>query len=160
MSRVLIVGFGNPLRRDDGVGWLAASELLAAFPSSEVEVIRVPQLTPELAERVSQTHAVIFIDAARDRAPGELRCQPLQPAPENTRFSHQLSPAAVLGLARELYGANPQAFAITLGGECFDHGESLSDTVADVLPRLLAMVDSLAQQLLLTAPVSSQPNPQ
>jgi hydrogenase maturation protease len=73
MARVLIVGYGNPLRGDDGLGWHAAEALRAALP--EAEILAVHQLTPELAEDASRAELVIFLDAAETGAPGEWRCR-------------------------------------------------------------------------------------
>ena len=134
MPRVLIVAYGNPLRSDDGVGWVVAEELRRRLASPEVEVLRLHQLLPEVAESLSHADAVIFVDASWDGEPGELRCQPVTPPPAKVQFSHQLSPAEVLGLAGQLYGATPQAFCVTLTGHCFEHGEELSESVAARLP--------------------------
>jgi hydrogenase maturation protease len=62
--RKLIIGYGNPLRGDDDVGWEAASRLAAALPSEAVHILAVHQLTPELAEAVSEADLLIFVDAS------------------------------------------------------------------------------------------------
>ena len=64
MARVLIVAYGNPMRSDDGLAWHAADKLEGKYSPSEVEILRVHQLAPELAENVSRSEAVIFVDAA------------------------------------------------------------------------------------------------
>jgi len=146
MPRVLIIAYGNPLRSDDGVGWVVAEELRRRLASPEVEVLRLQQLLPEVAESLSRADAVIFVDASRDGQPGDVRCQPVTPPPAKVQFSHQLSPADVLGLASKLYGATPQAFSVTLTGHCFEHGEQLSERVAARLPHLAAAVEQLTKQ--------------
>ncbi len=156
MPRVLIIAYGNPMRCDDGIAWRAADALEEHFSSSEVEILRVHQLAPELAEEITRCDAVIFVDAAspdsNNGKPGEVRCQEiglLQGAP---RFSHQLSPAALVALARQLYSARPSAFSVTLAGQCFDHGDSLSPVVEVALPtlvvRIVALVESVLSQSL------------
>lgn len=74
--KVLIVGYGNPLRRDDGVGWYAAQRLSHELSGEQAEVIACHQLMPELAERISQTDLVIFIDAAVGTSPGAFPAPP------------------------------------------------------------------------------------
>ena len=154
MSRVLIVAYGNPMRCDDGLAWRAADQLEGKFASAEVEVLRSHQLAPELAETVSRSEAVIFVDAASGVAgngqPGELRCAQVGLPQSPARFSHQFYPGAVVALARQLYGASPPAYSVTLTGECFDHGESLSPVVAAALPVLVARIQALVQQFLLS----------
>ena len=63
-DRTLIIGYGNPLRGDDGVGWEVASRLAATIPEEAAHIMTVHQLTPELAESVSEAELVIFIDAS------------------------------------------------------------------------------------------------
>ena len=140
MARVLIIAYGNPLRCDDGLAWHLAEELSHACLSEDIEVITCHQLTPELASEVSKVSIALFIDAARNGVPGEVVHAPLKPQREPSALTHECSPGVVLNWAQELYGGNPEAFAISLCGECFDHGDLLSPKVVDSLPRLAALV--------------------
>jgi hydrogenase maturation protease len=144
MSRVLIIGYGNPLRSDDGVGWRAAEELERRLSGRGVEIITRHQLTPELADTVSGSAVVFFVDARRDGMPGTVTCLRVEPQALLGPFSHQLSPGAVLGLAQELYGRIPPAFTFSVCGERFEIGETLSQSVAENLPDLVARVAAMA----------------
>jgi hydrogenase maturation protease len=148
MPRVLIVAYGNPLRGDDGVGWIVAEQLQRTLVPPEVEILKLQQLVPEIAEELSHANAVIFVDASCDGVPGEIRRKPVTAPPGKVRFSHHLSPADVLELARQLYGAAPQAFCISLTGHNFGHNEELSPTASAQLPQLAAVVEELAKQIL------------
>jgi hydrogenase maturation protease len=153
MARVLIVCYGNPLRSDDGIAWRAADALEGKFPKSEVEVLSLQQLAPEVADACRQLEAVLFIDAAfvddiKNSRSGEIRVSEVSAVQNRERhdhFSHVYSPAKILGLARELYGATPRAFLITVAGENFEHGECLSAPVANALPELIARVEQLVE---------------
>jgi len=137
MGRVLIVGFGNPLRGDDGLGYAAAERLLPG--DEDVEVMAVHQLTPELAEPVSRAALVIFIDARRDGMPGEVRQEEVLPlAPP--AFWHHVSPGILLGAAQAIYGHHPEAVLFSITGEEFGCREELSPVVAASLPNLLDRV--------------------
>jgi hydrogenase maturation protease len=155
LIRILILAYGNPLRGDDGIAWRAAEELSVNFTAPELEIVCVHQLTPEMAEKVSWADAVIFLDAAEKGEPGEVRCTPLVEPFGDVRFSHQLSPVAILALAKQLYGASPLAYSVTLTGQYFDHGDTLSSTAAAALPHLVAKVNALVHQLMTAQPVSS-----
>ena len=77
--RVLIVGFGNTLRRDDGVG-VRAAELLAADPrlaTRPVEVRAAYQLLPEMALDMGSVSLVIFVDADLRGLPGSIEVRPI-----------------------------------------------------------------------------------
>ncbi len=151
MPQILIVAYGNPLRSDDGVAWRAAEALAPKFSESDVEILRLHQLTPELSDAVRNFGTVIFVDAAscdgsHDK-PGTIRHEEIRGgASEPARFSHVLSPKKVLDLALQLYGASPRALVITVTGEDFGHGESLSAPVATALPELVARIERLIKE--------------
>ena len=148
MPRVLIIAYGNPLRSDDGVAWRVAEMLQNKTSPAEIEITCLTQLAPELAETASQFQCVIFVDAVSSpqAIPGEIRVEELggtNPSDSATHFSHVLSPHAVIRLAETLYHAKPQAFAVTVVGEKFDHGEGLSPAVASVLQEVVARIAGL-----------------
>lgn len=153
MARVLIIGYGNPLRSDDGLGWCAAVQLFRSAASREVEVLPCHQLTPDLAEAVSRADTVLFLDSTDEGSPGELRCQEIKAA-ENPSFTHHLSAQGVLGIAAELYGAFPHAWLLTICGKSFGPGETLSAEVARRLPDLKARVREVATEALGSCPIA------
>jgi|ERR1700680_4110080 len=144
-QRILILAYGNPLRCDDGLAWRAAEELSHLDLPNGVEIITRHQLTPELALPVSQAGTVLFIDAAQHGVPGEIRSGPVKPQRSSSAFTHEFSAGTILSLAKELYSACPNAFAISLCGECFDHGETLSPKVEERMPQLVDQVRELIQ---------------
>jgi hydrogenase maturation protease len=143
MNRVLVIAIGNPLRSDDGLAWHAADEL-SRVPDAP-QVLRVHQLTPELAEGVSRADTVIFVDATSEGTAGTITCQCVGAA-TTAQFSHHLTPAAVLALAETLYAAQPSAFLVAMTGEYFDHGDALSVAVIGAMPQLLAKIRTLIAQ--------------
>ena len=154
MARVLIIGYGNPLRSDDGLGWYAAVQLFRSSASRDVEVLPCHQLTPDLAEPVSHADTVMFLDSTHEGTPGELRCREIQAAEGTPSFSHHLSPQVVLGLSRDLYGAFPHALLLTVCGKCFEPGESLSEEVAGRLPDLKERVRAVTTETLGMCPIA------
>jgi hydrogenase maturation protease len=151
MARTLIIGYGNPLRSDDGFGCYAAGKLSTLFHCPEVEVIARQQLTPELAEVASHFERIIFIDAARNCSPGKLRCEAIAPresaaAHRPGAFTHCLTPAALVALTTELYGQVPEACYICGGGECFAPGETISPLLKAAFEPLLAQIEALLHQ--------------
>lgn len=148
MPRILVIGYGNPLRTDDGIGWRAAEDLSHRMLSPQVEVLVRFQLTPEIADDIQRSDAVIFIDAVRDGEPGELRFERIKAQVEPAGFSHELSPSALLELCQRVYHRQPAAFMISLCGECFDHGEGLSSKAEASFPRLTALVNQLTSSKL------------
>jgi hydrogenase maturation protease len=146
MTPVLVIAYGNPLRSDDGVAWQAAETLRRKLPSSQAEIICVHQLTPELAERLSCSQSVIFLDASCGGEPGKITCEPLSLSAD-VHFAHQLTPTGLLALGKVLYGGTPRAFSASLSGKSFDHGDTLSSPAINSLPRLVARVCELVEHL-------------
>ena len=138
MPDTLIIGYGNPLRGDDGFGWHAALRLRDLIHDAGIEILAVHQLTPELMEPVSRARRVIFIDAAVGEEPGKMTVTTLETtggaAPA---FTHFATPAALLVGARSLYGAKPEGLLITVVGLDFELGEELSEPVRRALESLV-----------------------
>ncbi len=121
---LLVIGYGNTLRSDDGVGPRVA-DAIAALALPGVRALTVPLLTPELADPVSQARVVIFVDAAID-APREVQMRPLAPADTSQIMAHSASPATLLALARDVFGHAPAAWWLTIPAEELGIGEEFS----------------------------------
>lgn len=144
MAQNLIIGYGNPLRGDDGMGWHAAEYLAQELSDEEAEVLARQQLTVEMAEFIGRFERVIFIDACADAAAGSMRVKRVFPGRlPRTVLLHLLSPVALVTLAKVLYRASPEAFLITVGGRSFDFRETLSSVVAETFPELLETVRTI-----------------
>jgi hydrogenase maturation protease len=141
MARILIIGIGNTLRSDDGVGWHVAHKLGEQALASDVDVIAVQQLMPEIAEPVSRAEKVLFLDAVEGGRPGSVRAHRIVPAAESGLESHHLTPAAVLKLTAELYKRCPEAYLLTVAGESFDAGENFSAAVSAALPSVWGAIE-------------------
>jgi hydrogenase maturation protease len=121
---LLVIGYGNTLRRDDGVGPKVA-EAVAALALPGVRTLACPLLTPELAEAVSQARLVIFVDAAVDTA-REVQLRKLAPADSSQIMAHAASPTTMLALARDVFGHSPEAWWLTIPVEDLRIGEEFS----------------------------------
>jgi hydrogenase maturation protease len=144
-GRVLVIGWGNSLRGDDGLGWHAAA-LLAADPRlAGADVLARHQLTPELAEDVGRACLVVLVDAADgDEPAGSISVVGVEPSrAAMPAWTHHADPAALLALAGQLYGRVPPALQVRVGAASFEPGERLSPAVADALPRVVATVARL-----------------
>jgi hydrogenase maturation protease len=155
---ILIIGYGNPLRSDDGVGQVAAGILADGWRARAVVsgYVSIPtvtalclhQLTPDLAQPIGEAQMVIFIDAAEDSPAGMIRAECLTADDGQGALTHQCTPGGLLWLARVLYEKSPCGWLFSVGGADFDYGENLSWQVEARLPDLIAQIDRLiaAQQ--------------
>ena len=156
-----VLQYGNPCERPDvsiivalkdSPYWL--EQQLAQF-ATDPEFQRTDLIylvdSPELADTLRNYRCVIFVDASSCDDPltqaGTIRVEEiLGGASEPARFSHVLSPKKVLDLAAQLYGASPRTFVVTVAGESFTHGDSLSPVVARAVPELIARITELVQR--------------
>ena len=145
----LIIGYGNPLCGDDGAGVLAVKQLAGEIASGAnrqaITCLAVFQLTPELAEDVSHSDMVVFVDAARGAAPGQIACHEFHPMPWTDKpqlgsYTHHVNPATLLANAERLYGKCPAAWLCTITGRNFKLGDPLSAEVEKALPALIAEI--------------------
>jgi len=144
MCDVLVIGYGNPLRGDDGVGCLIAEELAKRIcdPESKVQVVACHQLNPELAEPIAETRAVIFIDASVDLKPGEVRVSSVAPDRFSPgAFAHHMKPSALLATASELFGQAPPAKSVGIGASSFEIGMTLTPAVQRAVSKAVAAVE-------------------
>jgi hydrogenase maturation protease len=113
---VLVVGYGNSLRGDDGVGWHAAGRLAADPRLAGARVLARHQLTPELAVDVAQASLVVLVDAVAGAEPREILVRRVQPRPPGpATWSHHLDPETLAGLAEALYGEAPPVVLVGVG---------------------------------------------
>jgi hydrogenase maturation protease len=123
----LVIGVGNPLRRDDGIGPRVA-EALAEL--SSVSTCTVQELVPELAARLEGARRVLFIDA--EIGGTDVRLARLEAGPAG--LGHGLDPNGLLTACQEAYGAAPEAWTLCVPGVDFGYGEGLSDRAASFVP--------------------------
>ena len=121
---VLVIGYGNALRGDDGIGPVVAEEL-AALASPGVRVIVAQQLMPEHATDLAAVGRVVFVDAAVGGEP--VTVTELGPETTTPSLTHTLDPRALLALARAAYGRSPRAWLVTGVGADFDYRDGLSE---------------------------------
>ena len=146
MKRTLLIGYGNTLRSDDGVGVRAAEALARSLPDAHLELRHELQL--ELAATIAQFDDVFFLDAS-GTGEREVRATPLVPEQHawNTG-SHTCSPGTLLALCASLYGRVPgRATLVTIPAENFAFGEELSMLSREKLTECIELVQAMAGNL-------------
>jgi hydrogenase maturation protease len=121
----LAIGYGNPLRCDDGAGARAA-EILQRMNIPGLRVIVSHQLLPEHAELISRANLVFFIDAGVDLEQDGISAFSLTPAYKKEGVGHTGDPRELLALAQGLYGCIPEAWMVILPARNFEFGETIS----------------------------------
>ncbi len=156
--RVLVIGFGNALRRDDAVGCLIAGKI-DGWRRPDIQALAVPQLMPELAASMAAAQAVFFVDARRGSTLSDVQIELLESIDDAApSMVHTSSPRFLLGLCRATFGRCPPEWLVSVPAVDFSIGEGLS-SIADLGMRwALAMLEQLIASALLD-PVSRSPCP-
>jgi hydrogenase maturation protease len=139
---ILVIGYGNPLRGDDGVGWVVAERLASR---AGVEVVTTQMLVPELAERVAAATTVIFVDARVGTDQGSVHCDAISSRAERHPLGHVASPESLLRLAEALSSHRPPAFVVSVTGADFDFRATLSEAVLHAVPGTIQLIERLIE---------------
>ncbi|MCF7827826.1 MAG: hydrogenase maturation protease [Candidatus Marinimicrobia bacterium] len=138
MSRILVIGYGNTLREDDGIGPRPAELLEERLcDSDDVRILTVHQLLPEHAAEIAESEYVIFIDASETGEPGDISGVDVSLSPSTLPMTHAPSPGLLLSMARDHFGARPRATLFTLTGSSFGFREGLSETVTSQIHQFI-----------------------
>ena len=121
---VLVYGFGNPGREDDGAGVALAEQIqAAALPGVTTDTNY--QLNVEDALLLAEHDLVIFADATHNPVDG-FRLSRLEPDSALSFTTHAMSPGAVLALCSQLYGKTPAAYLLEIAGMSFELREGMT----------------------------------
>lgn len=142
---ILVLGYGNTLRSDDGVGPQVV-EAIASLRLPGVETLVAALLTPELADPISRVGTVVFVDAAVD-GPREVQLRPCAPAETSQIMAHAADPKTMLALARDVFGHAPKAYLLTIPVENLGFGEQISAFAKGGMARALELIREMAADL-------------
>jgi len=116
--RILVFGYGNPGRLDDGLG-PALADALAADGIPGVTVDSNYQLSVEDAAAVAAHDVAIFVDAD-SAGPEPFWFDRIAPRRTVGFSSHSLRPEAVLALAHDLLGGRAEGYLLGIRGYEFN----------------------------------------
>jgi len=140
-ASILLIGYGNPGRHDDGLGPALAKRLeQAALTGVDIDIDY--QLNIEHAYALAAYDEVIFADATHSKQSDEpYFFRPLVPGNPTSFSTHSVSPQAVMRLACDLFGAKTQAYVLGITGYEFEEiGEGLSQKAAHNLDQAEAFI--------------------
>ncbi|MCF6170370.1 MAG: hydrogenase maturation protease [Bacteroidales bacterium] len=129
-KRILVYGYGNPGRQDDGLGVEMVKMIDAWIEKHGISCMTSEnnyQLNVEDAETISKMEYVVFVDASKEDI-REYRFRKVEPSDKKLEFTmHAVSPAYVLNLSKELFDKTPETYILAIKGYEWDFSENLSD---------------------------------
>jgi hydrogenase maturation protease len=140
---VLVIGFGNTLRRDDAVGCLVADEI-RGWARPGVRSLSVFQLTPELALDLSAARMAVFVDARADSPSSGVRVEEVSPLDEGAiSMLHGITPRSLSSLSLATFGRCPPSWMVSVPARDFSFGEGLSNVAREGMRVALRTIDRL-----------------
>ena len=142
---MLVYGYGNPGRQDDGLGPLAAEEIeKLGYPFADTDANY--QLQIEDAEEISRYDVVIFVDASIEgEQPFTIR--KIEPALKIAFTTHAMGPESVLALCQGSFAGSPDTWLVAIRGYGFDIGEELTERARGNFQQALSFIILLLDEL-------------
>lgn len=138
-KKILIYGYGNPGRQDDGLGnafvqrledWISKEKLQGFEFDSNY------QLNIEDAANIADKDLVVFVDASEEDI-ADYKLTPVNDSAEVTFTTHAASPGYIVKLCRELYKQSPPAWLLHIKGYEWEFKEGLSKPALENLEKSL-----------------------
>jgi len=152
MKKILIYGYGNPGRKDDGLGaafvelvdkWICKEQLDNIFTDCNY------QLNIEDAAIVAEYDIVIFVDASVVEDLESFKIEEVKPDNASIEFTmHAVSTSYVIDLSQKIYGKSPSAYVLHIKAYDFDFAEGLTEQAQQNLDNAFDFMKSFIKQNL------------
>ncbi len=149
--QLVIFGWGNPSRGDDGLGPALMARVEAWLEQhaqvGNIFLVEDFQLQIEHALDLAGRDMGLFIDASASCEP-PFEFRRLAPASDSSFTTHELSPEAVLHVYAQVHHeAPPPCFLLSVRGEAFELGQPLSESSAKYLDQAWAFLSPLLHHI-------------
>ncbi|MDZ7604443.1 MAG: hydrogenase maturation protease [Cyclobacteriaceae bacterium] len=140
MKKILLYGYGNIGRQDDGLGILLVErieELALRNGFTMLDFEANYQLNIEDALTISQYDIVFFADASVNQTT-PVKIAKVEPSAQTEFTMHAMDPSFILHLCGVLYDASPETYIITIRASEFEFGQSITAEAAQNLEAAIA----------------------
>ena len=137
---ILIIGLGNTVRSDDGIG-IQACEAIDRLHWTGVATTTSAQLFPEMALEMDGYATVIIIDASVEV--GDVALRKIEPGDSGSvSLSHHMDPGGLVALQQLIGSRSADVYLCAIPGVEFGHGERLSPTALLNLQKAIALIST------------------
>ena len=141
----MLYGYGNPGRKDDGLGPILVELVEKWIIEKEIKNISVDsnyQLNIEDAYTIRDYDIVIFIDASIEEIDDFIVTR-VEPSEKVNYTMHSVSPSFVLDLCNKIYNYYPDTFLVHIKGYEFQLQEGLTNKARENLESALTFIKNL-----------------
>jgi hydrogenase maturation protease len=145
---ILVLGYGNLDRQDDGVAWHVLGNLMKTFghpvPNSiDIDTLDQKngiyfyyqlQLLPELADELFKYDRAVFIDAHTGAIPNDIEVVSITPSFQSSPLTHHLTVNSLLSIAQSINENVPDSILVSIRGFEFKFSQQLSQKAKELVP--------------------------
>ncbi len=152
-KRAAVIGLGNTLRRDDGIGVIILESLLNNYKRQGIDYLNFGSASFDLINRLQDYDLVLLIDGiSAGLAAGKLKIFALDQAAftedDGSISSHELNLKDIFRLAQKLK-IKTKIYIAGVQIEDAGFGESLSSALREKLADLTKQIDKFIQERLI-----------
>jgi hydrogenase maturation protease len=127
-SESWIIGYGNPHRRDDGIGPYIVGRLQNRFKESgHIRFRTTHQLEPALVEELGHADRLVLVDATLKKLRDGWECARIRSESGALPYlTHHIKPSFLLALLESVYHRSPRTWLASVQGDDFGFGEGLT----------------------------------
>jgi hydrogenase maturation protease len=144
-KRILLYGYGNPGRQDDGLGNQFIEMMEEWITKNNIEGIELDsnyQLNIEDADAISDKDIVVFIDASVEDI-NDFYIDKVDPSNAKVEFTmHAVSVGFVVSLCNQLYDKYPEVYLLHIKAYEFDFGEGLTEKATKNLDKAVVFMQN------------------
>jgi hydrogenase maturation protease len=148
-SGVVVIGVGNPWRRDDGVGW-AVAEAVGRRLGRAVEIVESDGEPSRLLDAWSGLDLAVVVDAVcSGDAPGTIHMCTEDPEPLRTSppaGSHALGLTDAIALGRALHRLPARLIVVGIEADDTTPGHGLTSAVAGAVEEAVDVIATIVAE--------------
>jgi len=152
---LLVLGYGNLDRQDDGVAWHVLSQLMQVyglpkptsidvdeyFKEKDIHFLFQLQLLPELAYDLDRYDYAVLIDAHTGAITNEVNVENVIPDFQSSPLTHHLTANSLLAISKQIHQKYPQAILVSIRGYHFTFTQQLSPQTSELVPIAVAKIE-------------------
>ncbi|HBS86409.1 MAG: hypothetical protein A2W91_19535 [Bacteroidetes bacterium GWF2_38_335] len=145
-KKILIYGYGNPGRMDDGLGNRFVEIMEEWAKENKIENVGFDsnyQLNIEDAENISGYDVVLFVDASEEPIDSFIMTK-VDPSDSKIEFTmHAVSCSYIVDLCIKMYNKSPETYLLHIKGYEWEFEEQITEKATENLEKSLALVKTI-----------------
>lgn len=129
LQEILIYGYGNPGKQDDGLGILLSEKIDAWIKEANISFVKVDynyQLNIEDTVEIAEKDMVIFVDASKEEI-NDYCLTKVKPSDRPEFTTHKVSPSYLLNLCKVFYNKSPDVYLLHIKGYKWEFMEEITE---------------------------------